>query len=257
MKKTRIASIFILLFVFSFALTACVNRDLAQGVNRDERHYNKPAGYDAYIYKEGDVELPYRFRAPAEVKEGEAYPLVIFLHGSGERGKNNRDQLEKAVVKALDERNCYVFMPQCPKKRRWIEEDILAALDHCILKMIEDSPVDIDRVYITGLSMGGYGTTLLVRQNPQRYAAAMCVSGVVEQGDYTPYLGLPMRLAHGSADKTVPVGRSRNFAKGVQEDAGGTKLIYTEYEGVGHNAWDTFYGTPSVWDWLFAQTRAS
>lgn len=256
-RSVRIFLCVVLIAAAMLSLASCVNRELSEGVNTDERTFLQHKDYQGYIYKNGDTELPYRFREPPSVEEGAKYPLVIFLHGAGERGNNNRTQIQKTVAKALDDRGCYVFAPQCPKNLWWDglrDSAVSETLDKCIEYILTTYEVDENRVYITGLSMGGFGTSYMVKENPQRYAAAVCVCGAIDADDYSAYVDVLMWVAHSSVDKVVSVEVSRKLYNAVTE-LGGDKIIYTEYDNMGHSIWNKFYGTAEVWDWLFFQSR--
>ena len=151
--------------------------------------------FEARIFSSVDgTKLPYRLLKPANIEAGKKYPLVIFLHGSGERGDDNAAQLKHgapacAKSDAREKFPCFVFAPQCPKDKKWVEmewggpsgtapEDpgpmeklVLSAMD----ALAQEFTIDPDRVYITGLSMGGYGTWDLITRHPGKVAAALPV----------------------------------------------------------------------------------
>ncbi|MEZ5962512.1 MAG: GDSL-type esterase/lipase family protein [Planctomycetota bacterium] len=198
--------------------------------------------------------LPYRVFVPAAAGPEHRVPLVLFLHGAGERGTDNAAQLRHGVGDFVTEaaqaaRPCLVVAPQCPRGRWW-DVDLLQEFA-ASLAMRPD--VDVDRVYLTGLSMGGFATWHLAGRRPELFAAAVPVCGGGELDAAVRLATLPIWAFHGDADATVPVARSREMVAAVRK-AGGV-LDYTEYEGVTHDSWTRTYADPKVHEWLFAQRR--
>lgn len=218
----------------------------------------------------------YRLLSPANIEEGKKYPLVLFLHGAGERGDNNVDQLkyfpELMAQPAYRERfPCFVLAPQCRVDRKWVEVDWSENETHTkpeqpgdqmksVIQMMEQSfselPIDRDRIYLTGLSMGGYGSWDLSVRKTDWFAAVAPICGGADNSTVAALKNMPVWVAHGDADKAVPVERSRLAVAALQE-AGGNP-VYVEMPGVGHNSW-----TPSYEDhdglvpWLFRQQRSA
>ncbi|HEY0592284.1 MAG TPA: prolyl oligopeptidase family serine peptidase, partial [Thermoanaerobaculia bacterium] len=208
-----------------------------------------------------------------------AWPAILFLHGAGERGDDGLLQTEVGLPSAI-RRNperwpAIVVIPQAPNGRQWAgdaERIALAALDAAE----REFRIDRDRVYLTGLSMGGAGTWSLAAQNPARFAAAVPVCGWIvpmkERPEWArdisssgfdpsdPYgsaarilRGSPIWIWHGAEDQSVPVAESRRMSEAL-EKAGGT-VRYSELANVGHNAWDPAYQSEELPRWLFAQRR--
>jgi lysophospholipase L1-like esterase/predicted esterase len=212
---------------------------------------------------------------PENLVEGEQYPLVLFLHGAGERGRDNELQLrhfpERMVTDEYRKRyNCFVLAPQCPKDEYWVYVDwsderstpfaatptssmlgAIAALE----KVVSDHPVDLDRIYLTGLSMGGYGTWDLATRHPGWFSAAAPICGGGDERMVAKLAGLPFSVWHGAADRVVPAGRSRTMVEALRELDAITNVEYHELEGVGHNSWTQAYGENGCLDWLFEQRR--
>lgn len=216
--------------------------------------------------------LRYRFLEPAEPKPGARHPLVIFLHGIGERGSDNTRQLRNGVenfvtAAARAQHPCFLVVPQCPPDATWspirgtkentpfAETPTVpgALLIGLIEELLEDGAVDPDRVYVTGLSMGGYGTWDLVSRRPELFAAALPVCGGGDPAKAEKLVGLPIWCFHGGADQVVPAERSRQMMAALEK--AGADAKYTEYEGVGHDSWTRTYGDSDVLEWLFAQKR--
>lgn len=188
--------------------------------------------------------------------QGEAVPLLLFLHGKGERG-NNLNKVKAHGPPKMIERGrdfgAIVLSPQCPGESWWTDElDLLVAL---LDKIEDDYNIDPDRIYVTGLSMGGFGTFALAGKQPERFAAAVpiCAGGTFRQAKELSHL--PMWVFHGDADKTIPVAESIRMVNIINQ-ADGENAKLTIYPGVAHNSWDRAYSDEAMWDWLFAQTRS-
>lgn len=215
--------------------------------------------------------LNYRLLEPAAAGEAR-FPLVVFLHGIGERGTDNAKQLcngvEHFVAAAAREKHpCFLVVPQCPPEATWSPikgtranpafDESPTAPAGLLLGLIEElvagGRVDPDRIYVTGLSMGGYGTWDLVSRRPELFAAAVPVCGGGDPARAAALVGLPIRCYHGAADFIVPVERSRAMIAAIEQAGGDPE--YVEYEGVGHDSWTKAYAEPTLLDWLFAQKR--
>ncbi|HVS14914.1 MAG TPA: prolyl oligopeptidase family serine peptidase [Thermoanaerobaculia bacterium] len=204
-----------------------------------------------------EVMLDYLLALPTGYSaEGEPWPLILFLHGAGERG----DDLEKVkihgppkLIEAGKEIPAIVVSPQCPQESWWT--DHLDALEALLDDLAGRLHVDLDRVYVTGISMGGYGTWALAASQPERFAAAAPIcgggSGV---GTAVRVRELPVWAFHGDADSVVPLEESQRIVDAI-ERFGGTRAKLTVYPGVGHDSWTRTYEDPAFWEWLLAQRR--
>ncbi|MBX3176567.1 MAG: dienelactone hydrolase family protein [Candidatus Hydrogenedentes bacterium] len=203
------------------------------------------------------------------------WPLIVFLHGAGERGDDglvhSKVGLGPAIEKHPDRFPALVLMPQCPKDANWdTQHDVLEAQMAAVRAAYA---VDDKRVYLTGLSMGGYGTWLWGAIHTDTFAALVPICGGGDPADIQRLLGttggnpygshasrvralaaVPIWAFHGGADTVVPPDRSRAMVEAVQ-GAGGN-IRYTEYEGVGHNSWDATYRDHDVISWLLAQGKS-
>lgn len=213
--------------------------------------------------------LPYRLLQPAEHKA--KVPLVLFLHGAGERGDNNSDQLRHGAplfLQARDRFPCYVAAPQCPADQKWVDVDwskpsmVQPAEPSAPMKLVlglldalpkEFPDIDLDRIYVTGLSMGGFGTWDLITRFPQRFAAAAPICGGADSDKAAAVAQTPIWTFHGNVDPVVTVEQTRRMI-GAIKDAGGEPL-YTEYPNCGHDSWTNAYQEPELLPWMFAQTR--
>jgi predicted peptidase len=258
MKITRVC-LLLFLFVFSFAIEASPEA---------------LALFDAHMYtNDSNDTLLYRMLEPQHRCFLKKYPLVVFLHGSGERGNDNERQLiwgAGAFIReeSLKEYPCYVIAPQCPSEKRWLEKhwalpthdmpeeasETMALVIELIDKIIADYPINEQRIYVSGLSMGGYGTWDLISRLPEKFAAAAPVCGGGDENQAHKLVDMPIWVFHGADDTVVPTDRSRNMVQAIK-DAGGTKIKYTEYPGVGHGSWKPAYADPEFLKWMFKQKK--
>lgn len=227
------------------------------------------------IEKDG-VRLPYRLAKPAALDGSteQKFPLVVFLHGIGERGTDNAKQLRNGVEQFVLEENCrkypcFLAVPQCPPDKLWVDvnppgtrqnlhlADRPTEPTNLVLELIEslrrEFPIDSRRIYLTGLSQGGYGTWDLIARRPELFAAAIPVCGGGDPSQASKLVKLPIWAFHGAADQVVPVERSRDMISAIQKAGGQPK--YTEYPGVGHDSWTPTYRNAEVLDWLFKQRK--
>lgn len=201
--------------------------------------------------KYGD--LRYLVRYPAGFDGNKMYPTVLFLHGAGTisddievlRGNNFFRHAEKLNLP------CVVFAPQCDSGTTWFDNfEKLEAL----VTMIRDLPyVDASRFYLTGNSMGGYGSWQLAMSMNRIFAAVIPVCGGGMYWYSARLKNVPVWAFHGAEDPTVFCDESRKMVEGINKRGGNAKL--TVYPECGHNAWDPTYSNPDVWEWLFAQQR--
>lgn len=230
--------------------------------------------FQTRVFEHQGNALPYRILFPEGFQRDKKYPLVIFLHGAGERGTDNSAQLVHGMNDFARPENrakypCFVIAPQCPQERRWVEVDWGAAkhtmpetpsiplgVTIALLDTLQkELPVDADRVYVTGLSMGGYGTWDLAQRFPARFAAIAPICGGGDELQAPRLKLLPIWAFHGDQDTAVKPERSRNMIAAIKSAGGQPK--YTEYPGVAHNSWSQTYADPKFFEWLFAQKRAA
>lgn len=220
-----------------------------------------------------DHPLPYRLMRPESLAPGERYPLVLFLHGAGERGEDNLKQLKYlpawlAEPERRAEFPCFVLAPQCPTRGWWVTprrflrpdqeaNDVpaeLIAVEGLLDEVLAREAIDPDRVYLTGLSMGGFGSWELAARRPEQFAALVPICGGGPEKQAARLVRLPIWAWHGGADAVVPPDRSRRMVEAVT--AAGGQVRYTELDGVGHDSWTPAYtGPENVLTWLFAQRR--
>jgi len=224
-----------------------------------------------YHSEKGD-KLLYRLLLPPQFEEGESYPLVLFLHGMGERGDDNEAQLTwgvEAFAKEDFRQNhpAIVIAPQAPDDDYWANLDWrnegtglleqptrpLQLAYELVHQIADEMPVDRSRLYITGLSMGGFGTWDLITRYPDTFAAAMPICGGGDPSKAHLLKDLPIWNFHGALDDVVPPGLSRDMINAIRE-AGGSPG-YTEYPNVGHFSWIPAYNDRFALEWLFQQKK--
>ena len=250
---------FALLGVFA-ALTSVVSAVTAEDVTTP-KVWNKTGGGT----------FNYRYHEPQTKESGKTYPLVIFCHGAGERGTNNSQQLyycANEIVNWFDVngQEMYFVAGQVPKDKRWVEVDwtekwrdqpvdpseTMTGLIELVEHLFATEQIDRSRVYITGISMGGFGTwDLMCRKGSDWFAAGMPVCGGGDTNKVSRITDIPIRTFHGDADPIVPVENSRTMVAALK--AAGGDITYTEIPGAGHDVWTSTYGNMENLNWLFTQ----
>lgn len=220
----------------------------------------------------------YQVFVPSRLAKGKT-PVILFLHGSGERGSDGEKQTQAGLGPYLrahaEEFPAIVVFPQSPDNRSW--DGDVAQMAFAVLDAATDEfSGDPDRVYLTGMSRGGYGTFELAILQPRRFAALAPVCGGITPPGTRPDLDdlqvssvashpdpfveaarqlrhIPTWMFHGAKDDVVPPAQSRRMYAAMK--ATGADVRYTEFPEAGHNAWDSAYRSPELWTWLFAQHR--
>lgn len=224
--------------------------------------------YEKYVNAKGET-LKYR-QLISDYTPTTKYPLVIFLHGSGERGDDNEAQLKWGVLNFATDQNmkmhpAIVIAPQCPQDKQWdnfSETDqslqptasetmklVIELINEAILKL----PVDKNRIYITGLSMGGFGTYDLISRYPNLFAAAVPVCGGGDTTKVKSFSHIPMWIFHGALDGAVNPVFSQNMVEALTKV--GAHPGYTQYPETGHFSWIAAYSDPMLMQWLFSQRK--
>jgi predicted peptidase len=224
-----------------------------------------------YKDSKGNV-LKYRLLTPQDYDAKTKYPLVLFLHGAGERGDDNTKQLIHGVAEFIKAENrkkypCFLVAPQCPEGKKWVEVDwgadrhempkepsepLRLALE-LLDALQKDYSIDKKRIYVTGLSMGGFGTWDAICRKPDTFAAAVPICGGGDEKQAEKIAKLPIWVFHGGKDGTVKPARSRNMIEALMKAGGMPK--YSEYKDVGHDSWVPAYKDAEMFAWLFAQQR--
>lgn len=222
-----------------------------------------PKGFIEKTIKDEEGEHKYVVFVPEDRKTDAKWPVILFLHGSGERGKDNRKQVRVGLGPAIaaDPARCQAIavFPQAESTSRlaievWTPKmpDGKRAL-RILESVMNEYGGDEDRVYLTGLSMGGFGAWAHAIARPDRWAAVVPVCGGGRPNDVAKIAHLPIWCFHGAADPVVPVGLSRKMIDALRVAGGEPR--YTEYEKVGHDSWVKAYADPKLWDWMLAQKR--
>lgn len=217
----------------------------------------------------------FRYRlAEKAAPAGEKVPLVFFFHGAGERGTDNARQLVHGVTELVDwlekhEKGYKLVAGQVPAGKLWVDvswsapahtmpakpSETMSLAMQLLEAMLKDPAVDADRVYVTGISMGGYGTWDVVSRRPDLFAAALPICGGGDSAQAPRLAKLPIWTFHGSADGAVPVNRSRAMVSALW--AVGSNAHYREYPDMPHDVWTRTYRDPEVLKWFFSQKRRS
>jgi predicted peptidase len=221
--------------------------------------------------------MVYRLFIPKNYQASIRYPLVLSLHGAGERGNDNAAQLKHDVSKMWADDSIqakhpgFVLAPQCPANNQWVDVDwalgsydqsrapisdemqgVIAILD----SLGREFSLDPGRIYVTGISMGGYGTFDIVTRYPNRFSAAYPICGAGDPGKAAAIATLPLWAVHAADDPTVPVAGSRDMVNAIKQAGGQAK--YTEYpasQRIGHGAWVPAAKEPGLVAWLYSQVR--
>ncbi|MDB5106752.1 MAG: esterase [Fibrobacteres bacterium] len=222
--------------------------------------------------------IVYRLFVPKNYQAGRKYPLMLTLHGAGERGSDDSLQLYHdfnrmwASDSIQNAHPCFVVAPQCPKDSQWVNtpwakgsyeldkitisepmKSVVGILD----SLEKEFNIDRDRVYLSGISMGGYGTWFLAMKYPTRFAAAVPVCGGADPRKAPDIAKLPIWTFHAEDDGTVPVAGTREMVAALK--AAGSSVKYTEYPkalGINHASWVPAGKTPELVPWVFQQVRS-
>ena len=184
---------------------------------------------------------------------GRRWPLILFLHGAGQRGDDLEQVKEHGLAKivaTLPDFPAIVVSPQCPTDGWWTSDPLAALLD----EVEEKYRVDRKRIYVTGLSMGGFGTWTLAMEQPQRFAALVPICGRGNPLLVHRIKELPIWVFHGEKDKIVPIANSREMVRALR--AHGAKPKFTIYPDAAHDSWTRTYENPRLYTWLFRQARS-
>lgn len=199
------------------------------------------------------VKMGYLLHLPTgyDPAAGKKWPLVIFLHGAGERG-DNIDLVKVHGPPKLAEKNpdlpYIIVSPQCPTGKRWDNTPLMQAW---LNELLGDYKVDTSRIYLTGLSMGGYGTWHWAAAEPQRFAAIVPICGGGDPATAERLKSIPTWVFHGDKDQAVPITQSQKMIDAIKAAGGDPK--FTIYEGVGHDSWTATYDNGDVWKWMLEQ----
>ena len=231
--------------VLAFVISGCASQRPAVPVQTGQfavaSTAEGAAGYDYLIY------VPEQYN-----ERRQKWPLVLFLHGAGERGSDLELVKKNGPPKLVAEGQqfpCIIVSPQCPKDAWWQPATLEALLD----EVQRTYSVDEDRVYLTGLSMGGFGTWALAFEQPTRFAALAPICGRGDPSKAALVAHVPTWVFHGAKDTTVDPSGSKDMVDALKAAGGDPK--FTLYPDAGHDSWTATYANPDFWDWLLKQRR--
>lgn len=233
-------------------------------------HAQDAGGFTGHVYrKAGGQSMPYRLFVPEGYREGNRYPLVIWLHGGAGRGSDNLKQITGGNISGSrvwtkpESQSRYpsiVVAPQCAETELWATVEKAEPTRQLLLvvELIEDLQrklsLDERRLYVAGQSMGGFGAWSLIATFPRRFAAAVPVCGGGDESKARQLAGERIWAFHGEMDKAVSVERSRTMIAAIRRAGGGAAAArYTEYKGEGHTIWEKVFREPELLPWVFAQ----
>ncbi len=244
MKKT-----WLLLCLLGLSTTGCMDHQ-----NQPAR-ITAPGQYEAALARTVTMEIDYLIYLPDDYgKVQKDWPLIVFLHGLGERGDDLNKVKAHGPAKLVEQGRRFPFIivsPQCPDHKWWthMTAHVIALVDD----IIENYDVDEDHVYLTGLSMGGYGTWAIAGTYPEHFAAIAPICGGGIRHAAFNLKNVPVWAFHGEQDPIVPIERSREMVDAVKQVGGDAKL--TIYPGVGHDAWTQTYNNDELYEWFLSHSR--
>jgi len=198
------------------------------------------------------VIMNYLLYLPEQYSNEDKWPVLFFLHGKGERGSDLELVKMHGPPKLITGGHHFPFIvvsPQCPDDQWWSIEVLNALVDD----IIENYRIDKNRVYLTGLSMGGYGTWALATEYPEKFAAIapICGGGKPEQADNLK--SMPIWVFHGAKDTTVPLSESQKMVDALKK--AGNEPKFTVYEDADHDSWTVTYNNDQLYEWFLAQKK--
>jgi predicted peptidase len=240
-------SLGLLALVFSFSTVAQAEQKPAPGKQVEQQFVDS---------KDKSLKIGYLLFLPKEVSQQKGKrPLILFLHGSGERGNDNLPLVAVHGPPMIAKKNAdfpfVVVSPQCPSEQRWDSKVLLALLND----VIASHDVDPQRIYLTGLSMGGYGSWMLAAAAPNRFAAIVPICGGGNPEDAGKLKSLPIWVFHGAKDSAVSLKKSEEMVAALKKV--GSDVKFTVYPNAGHNSWTATYDNPKLYEWLLKQKTAS
>lgn len=235
-----------LLFVGGLLLAGCASlKQTQEEVGQHAKTFSKEV--------KKKVEMNYLLYLPKNYNTAqEKIPLLLFLHGSGERGNDINLVKTHGPAKLIEQGKDFPFIvvsPQCPENVWWSTDDLSALIDDVVQKY----NVDEKRIYVTGLSMGGFGTWALAEKYPDKFAAIAPVCGGGNPLTICKIGKLPVWVFHGAKDPVVPIKESQQMVDALKKCGNEAKL--TVYPEAGHDAWTETYSNPELYDWLLKQKK--
>lgn len=207
-------------------------------------------------YDHDRISLDYLRFVPDADRWSPPWPLVLFLHGAGERGRDPDRVRLHGIPRVIDRGGAPPFVaisPQCPPQQWWtgLTEELRGLVD----EVVDALPIDENRIYVTGISMGGYGAWKLAAETPERFAAVVPICGGGNPAWAQDLQRVPIWAFHGSDDDIVPVTQTLQMVSALQRVGAPVKV--TIYDGVGHDSWTRTYDEPALYEWMLAQCRGN
>lgn len=201
-----------------------------------------------------EVNMQYVLQLPSQYDPSninQTWPMILFLHGIGEAGDNLDLVKTQGLPKIAEQKDLpfIIVSPQCPKDQYWDAEELITIIDH----ISNNYQVDTNRVYLTGLSMGGCGTWDLATAYPERFAAIAPICGGGRPLLTYKIANLPVWAFHGAKDDLIPLKYSEEMVEALKENGGNVK--FTVYPDLGHDSWSITYDNPELYDWFLQHTR--
>ena len=221
--------------------------DFVQPGQQSHESFSVPGASGAFAEVRYLLFLPHGYQSG-----GKDWPLLLFLHGAGERGTDLEVVKKHGPPKVVESNRDFPFIvvsPQCPSNERWQPSVLLQLMDH----LVATHRVDPKRIYVTGLSMGGYATWSLCTTAPERFAAAVPICGGGKATEAIRLKDLPLWVFHGAHDPIVSLHQSEEMVQAVQSAGGNVK--FTVYTEGGHDSWSETYANQAVFDWLLEQRQ--
>ncbi|MEM9000583.1 MAG: alpha/beta hydrolase-fold protein [Bacteroidota bacterium] len=236
------------------------------------------SAYGKKVFEMDGEQMPYRILMPDGYEASKKYPLILVLHGSGERGNDNEAQLVHGgqlflQKKVREKYPAFVVFPQCSTNSSWVKVGVggewgnreltfyknadptpdMELLEGLLKVLVKMYKIDKNKIYVGGLSMGGMGTFELVQRNPRLFAAAFPICGGANPFTAKRLRKLDWWVFHGGADHVVPPKYSDMMVKALEEaDA---QVKYSRYKNVEHNSWENAFAEPELLSWLFSNSR--
>ncbi len=244
MKKTMILN---LLAIGFFGLTSAAEDQTMEKQNKDRQQ-------PRHLERQVTLTLDYLLYLPPDYQKKESWPLMVFLHGAGERGSDLNKVKAHGPAKLVEQGKDLPFIivsPQCPADQWWpgLEREVIALVD----EMTENYKVDPNQVYLTGLSMGGYGTWSIGCSYPNRFAAIVPICGGGRPFRTGGLKNVPVWAFHGAKDPVVPPSESQQMVDAGNKAGGSAKL--TVYPDAMHDSWTQTYDNPQLYDWLLSHRK--
>lgn len=243
---------FRLFFVLTALTVGLLTAAEEQAMNSQKKQERQKA---RHLERKVTLTLDYLLYLPPDYEQKDSWPLLVFLHGAGERGSDLNRVKAHGPAKLVEQGRDFPFVivsPQCPEGQWWpiLGREVLALID----EMLERYKIDPDRVYLTGLSMGGYGTWAIASAWPERFAAIVPICGGGRPFTAANLKKVPVWAFHGAKDPVVPLSESQQMVEAVNRAGGKAKL--TVYPDAEHDSWTQTYDNPELYQWLLSHRRA-